>query len=582
MRDSPTYGFANDAPHRVAVVGDGPRGLWLIDALSQAWAEARSGSRMPARFGDDASDPSSPANPAGANPAGANSTAALVIDWFGDAEHPGAGNVYHPNQPSHLRMNYATRLVDVSADGSYPLTRHLSEGPCVDPDGVVSRATVGGYLAARAKRAMRSSPPGVKIRYRRASIEQLDLGPEGVRLCRTSGQWFADTYDDVAVATGHEGWRAPAVDSATVASSDPSGRPSIIRGIYPVERLGPRSVAADSDVAIRGLGLTAIDALLTLTEGRGGSFERCGRRVRYRRGGGEPRRIRLYSRSNRPMLVKPRADRVDRNGRQAEFLRWTASQMTRRAAARDRVDFDRDILQPLLRAVDGLARELHREPPPAREWLQRQRRPAHAGGFIRTLRRSIEIAEGDRPPDVPHLLGAAWRTMYPAIVDLVGWGRASDRGRRRFAELAPVFERLAFGPPTANGRRMLALLTSGVAEVVGLPPHGNDVLIDARIPGPRQRRLGGVADHLIRDGWFDVDPVTGGVRCDREGHSLLTSDIDRFAGRVAIHSRVIEPWVPGFDSLSRTLHDSPRRWARSVVDRAVAAGDRPVPLAMAG
>ena len=57
---------------------------------------------------------------------------------------------------------------------------------------------------------------------------------------------------------------------------------------------------------MKGIGLTFIDAVLSLTEGRGGTFERMpDGRLSYRASGGEPATILPFSRSGLPMAPKP-------------------------------------------------------------------------------------------------------------------------------------------------------------------------------------------------------------------------------------------------------------------------------------
>ena len=64
-----------------------------------------------------------------------------------------------------------------------------------------------------------------------------------------------------------------------------------------------RTVPAGSSVAVRGMGLVAIDVVTALTTGRGGTFVRRGGRLRYRPSGEEPR-IALFSRSGYPYCAK--------------------------------------------------------------------------------------------------------------------------------------------------------------------------------------------------------------------------------------------------------------------------------------
>ena len=56
-------------------------------------------------------------------------------------------------------------------------------------------------------------------------------------------------------------------------------------------------------VAVEGMGLVAVDVVMALTLGRGGSFVENGDRLRYVRSGDEPA-LRLFSRSGFPYCAK--------------------------------------------------------------------------------------------------------------------------------------------------------------------------------------------------------------------------------------------------------------------------------------
>lgn len=70
---------------------------------------------------------------------------------------------------------------------------------------------------------------------------------------------------------------------------------------YPLERLD--AIEPQAAVAVRGMGLVAIDVVMALTVGRGGRFVRRDGHLRYEASGAEPR-LALFSRSGYPLCAK--------------------------------------------------------------------------------------------------------------------------------------------------------------------------------------------------------------------------------------------------------------------------------------
>lgn len=98
--------------------------------------------------------------------------------------------------------------------------------------------------------------------------------------------------DTVLLVTGHPDAaptkNSPADGFARFAASAPRAR--FIDQIYPLKsRLSGGAVPAGASIGLLGMGLAAIDAILHLTEGRGGRFESIADgRLRYHRSGREP------------------------------------------------------------------------------------------------------------------------------------------------------------------------------------------------------------------------------------------------------------------------------------------------------
>lgn len=102
------------------------------------------------------------------------------------------------------------------------------------------------------------------------------------------------------------------------------------------------SVQPSETVAIAGLGLTATDAILALTVGRGGRFDRTVTPERYVASGREPRIV-VFSRSGLPYRARPTPSPVV----SYEPVAFTRAAIDRLRTGTPQLDFDRDVL-PLL------------------------------------------------------------------------------------------------------------------------------------------------------------------------------------------------------------------------------------------
>ena len=154
----------------------------------------------------------------------------------------------------------------------------------------------------------------------------------------------------------------------------------------------------------------------------------------------------------------------------------------------------------------------------------------------------------------------------PALGDPNGADRLRTAADQR-REAAALIDAGVVDPGLSHGRLELrsgsTWLTQADAE------HRVDVVIDAVLPGPGVVGLaqppipGLLADGLVR------------VAAGRRGSELTPEILCVGAGGrptpgLAAIGRPTEDWVIGNDTLSRTLHDEPDRWARRVVASAIA------------
>lgn len=544
-------------PYQLAVVGCGPRGLYCLERLS-----AELTARRP--------------------------SVAVEITIYERATELGAGPVYNTSQPDYLRMNFAAKHIDAwpmtpqRRDDELNLLDYLADRgwTSLGPESYVPRRLVGAYL--------RDCMALVKERLERVAVVRV-VQEHVSQLQDSDGGWSITSsgkqrrFDEVLVTVGHESWRPPA--GPTIPFQP------LISSVFPCDKnLNPLKLPSASRVAIRGFGLTFIDAVLALTEGRGGKFVESGDGTvrKYQPSGQEPNCILPFSRSGRPMLAKPVASKMELPARLDEI--WLAGS---RAIANLPEPISSSVITEQLWPIIlntaaealGLARgrtvaSPEYGPSDIEAWFQKwtltEFQPVDA---YHAMENSVRVAEGRALPDAGWALGESWRQLYPALVDAISYGRLSAEAWPQFRPVAIEMERIAFGPPAENLKRLIALLDDGVVSLQcltaklserGLTANNGtqrcrvqpDVIVNAVLPGPTDFDLQGPLGTLLKRGTIRQLYGCYGVEVDESGTPI--SEAGEEVEGLSLLGRNTEGCILGNDTLSRQLHHHPRLWAAKV------------------
>ncbi|QDS87615.1 hypothetical protein EC9_17940 [Rosistilla ulvae] len=543
---------------RIGIVGCGPRGLYCLQSLSDELRRNRC-------------------------------VRSLSIDIFEPSEFPGAGNVYASCQPHYLKMNFAAKHINAWADLGESGAERLDfvgwlkqrYGTSVDPNGFAPRAVVGEYLHDCYRKVYAELEEFAQVTLHGCRVSRVD---------RRVRRWVVQTdrleaeYDELVLTVGHEGWRTP----------QPSQEQTKVEFIpaFPIRKnLSVESIRPGETVAIRGYGLTWIDVTLALTTERSGAFIVTGDNWRYLPSGCEPRRIIPFSRSGRPMLAKPNEslfpqpaalDAIWERGRDAiDALQLPIHRCDRGS------EFWQILTQSAAAAVNhfrdrsfGTSTEVQNW---FDDWCRGTMKPATS---LAAMRRSFRVATGREVPDVGWAMGAAWRNLYPAIVRQVSYGGLAADQWKTFWHIAAEMERIAFGPPADNVGRMLALIDAGIVDLrfltselqidssrrAGTCTIGNgidtvavDRCVDAVLPSPLQLHSAGPLQGLLEARTIRRLHGSEGIEVDRLGRPV--TEKGRVVDVLSIIGRSTEGCVLGNDTLSRTLHDQPQRWAAEVATK---------------
>ncbi|MFC0674615.1 FAD/NAD(P)-binding protein [Brachybacterium hainanense] len=496
----------------LAVVGGGPRALAALADLDTALHAA--GTTAPLRV--------------------------IVID----PGTPGAGAVWDPDLPPHLRMNVDAGIVDMSCPAVPEDFREFERRtrPGVPRDPFPPRARIGRYLAWAFAR-LRDSPR-LALEHLRARVAEVRRAEPGTWLLEAQplrGPALPVRSREVLLCTGH---------------ADAGGVPH--GGLVADEdRLG-----AGAEVSVIGAALTGFDVVLDLTEGRGGRWTAApGTDLEYVRSGREPARIRLVSRSGEIMLPKP-------DGPQ-DLVRELVGAST--TALHGCADADEDWWRVLAEATAALA-GAHGVRATSAQALDRLEAPASREDLAQQLRHGLACARPGGGTDLAWWWGRVWSAGYADIIASLERRPRSPRTwpvwRRRAARL----ERWAFGPSRRTAQKLLALAEAGLLAAGREAAAGSpEIWAVTAPPGvlelPRPftnascppRSGDPLWDRLLRRGDVHVRPGERGVLTAPDG-TCLTAEGRPVAGLAAL-GRPTEDPVIGHDTLNRALHHDSRRWA---------------------
>ncbi|MFF0522319.1 FAD/NAD(P)-binding protein [Actinomadura nitritigenes] len=300
----------------------------------------------------------------------------LTIHVFDKSGEFGAGEVHSPRQPRTSPLNRVAGLVGFAADDSVEGAGELSP-PALRPnlhqwcqrkfdetrdplfdlaaDDWPQRFLHGLALTDLFHRYIEvlRAHPQVDVQLHRAEVVDLKDSTERLRVVTDPPIKGAPLeYDRVLIATGH----TPNDPCRSAAERNWWGfaqrtEADYISPLYPLDSaLTQTAVPPGSIVACRGMGLSAVDAILFLTEGRGGYFEETDDDLRYVRSGNEPASIIAFSRSGLFLQTRPRnakANDLPGLAHRGRFLTVRAVEHLRAVAQSRPLDFELHLL-PLI------------------------------------------------------------------------------------------------------------------------------------------------------------------------------------------------------------------------------------------
>lgn len=469
----------------VAIVGLGPRGLYCLEALVDGFAA------RPLRAG-------------------------LRVAIFNRSNHFGASPIYDPEQPPYLLSNVRAKELDLwESDGSDPsdpagtgftawYNARFRPSTPLDPEMYPPRAVVGRYLVHGFQRLMRRLPDGVHVSKFTAEVTDIVAGKAGYRVTFVDADGRANDIvaHKVLLSTGHSSVRPGRRERRYRHFAEQHHWTSFIAHAYPVtEKLS--GIPAGACVAMKGIGLTFVDAVLALTEGRGGVFKRAaGGGLCYLMSGQEPKVVLPFCRTGLPMVPKawdfpsaPRPLRFVTAERLTELRRrapggkldlsehiWPLAELdmelryyqTAMGDPNDRRELDEcgDDAVAMRRVISRfLAAHPDTEPFDYRRILdpvgdRRFTTGAEYHSFVEHyLQQEVDHARAGLVSSPARAAVSMWYEIRAALKPFVAHGGLASHSHRLLIEhYFPLFKRAIFGPPLINIEKVLALHRAGLLD----------------------------------------------------------------------------------------------------------------------
>lgn len=599
---SPPQQFNTNHP-KIAIIGGGPKGMYGFERLL---AEINS------------SDDQEP----------------LEIHIFNENEHFGSGNNYSIDQPEYLLINYSIGNINMWIDEE-PISiapHNLSlldwinfynkEDTLAEETHFASRALVGKYLQYGLSEIIKNIPSHVMVKLIIGHVTDIMELDQKYKLTLGDGL-IANTYDRLLLATGHSNKYFSQNEINYKELADTNEGTIFIPKVYPVE---PKLTELPKNlrIAIKGMGLTFVDAVLALTEGRGGSFSKNTDFLDYKKSGGEPNTIYAFSRGAIPMLPRgplSKAARYRLKFFTAQFVKEIQLQYPHGT-----IDFEK-VLLPIIKQeyryayystwMNNLSydygshldlfeeeivkfREKYKQVPffsmekflnPNQDLTFKSKEEYHSY-IIEYLERAIAEAKIGELKSPLMAAVAVWREITPLINPLYEFGGFTAASQKVFEQqYYGKFSRVTFGPPIENMEKIVTLAKNSILQfVIGPSPKvtcnnesgkyriessnppftvETDCLIDARIAKPTLREGSSeiylnLIQRNIATPFKNQNYSPGCINISTDGY-ILDPDGNKNL-RIALTGTPTEGATLDNDTLSRTRNNFVSNWAKTVIN----------------
>jgi hypothetical protein len=563
---------------RVAIIGGGPKGAYAIERIASVWN---------AHFPEKNLD--------------------IVV--FNESPDFGSGPNYQPDQPDFLLMNYPLGKVNFWTEEEEQLVderpslldflssnrkENLEE---IQADDYCTRALTGMYLQNCLCRVLKALPDTIHVCLIKEKVNAIEEKGNFVRVLSDGGRYKG--FSEVLCCTGHSYHASDLNQYQTT--------PDQIFDVYPARKWKDEAVA-DKTLLIKGLGLTFIDAVLALTEGKGGTFTRQEGRLHYHPSGNEPKGIYGYSRSGLPMIARQQ-DPIS-----IPLRYFSAGSIDHLLQSAEKINFEKSVL-PLIEkefryryarlfcrysgkqyfptlSLDKLEERLANmypafSPLNFEEYLFPTVRKGEEHQQVMDHLETMVFPNAVRATQRAELsLSSLWREIYPHFSKLYAFGRFTGKSQELFdTKFRRGLQRISYGPPKINIEKLYALVVAGIVrfDIAAEPfitfsvPNGKfmakdqsgkleinaDLMIDARVPAPgsmskQPEYIQKLKENVETSFFSNEGYLTGCLEMDKNGRLFSQP-------KVAFYGIPTEGCTLDNESLSRDNNNLLSSWARQLI-----------------
>lgn len=513
-----------------AIIGMGPRGLSVLERICSNIGEIRPTDRINVHIIEATGSTPSAVWRTNQSRHLLMNTVAAQISLFTDSSVECEGPVV--TGPS--LHEWARFLVLMDPTESYePWV--LAEAYRLEADAYPSRAFYGEYLAWVLRRLIKTAPASLRVEVHHARATRLRDAPDGRQEIHLEGALLPLLVDGVVLAQGHVPMELTADERRMRDLADRHA----LRYIPPRNPadVDLEAIAPGESVILRGLGLNFFDYMALFTSGRGGRFSRVAGKLQYHPSGCEPR---LFAGSRRgvPYHARGENEKGAYGRHQPLYLTQAVIDGFRiRAARGERADFAREIWPLVADEVEtvyyttlissrtcactatafmeryrtvrsgspaeaALLAEFEIAPEDRWDW-QRLAYPQGGRSFgngreyrrwlLTYLRKDMsEALQGNISGPLKAALDVLrdLRNELRMIIDHAGiTGDSFHRDLQNW--FTPLNAFLSIGPPASRIEELIALIESGIVEVLG--PQVSVEVLDGRFHATSPRIPGQVA-----------------------------------------------------------------------------------------
>ncbi|WP_162305026.1 FAD/NAD(P)-binding protein [Sphingobacterium olei] len=431
----------------IAIVGGGPKGFYALE-------------RLLAQLKD------------------AESTTNLEIHIFNTNSFFACGQNYRPDQPDYLLINYAIGNIDAWEVQQAPqiVTQRLNltewikhnkheQCPEVNPRDFASRELVGYYLMDCLQHVVQVVPKNVSIRLISTQVEDI-IESTSTYTLYADNQRLPFAYESILLVTGNS------YHNSYLENAQQHAHVTCFNSAYPIRQLD--LIPDQADVAIQGYGLTFTDVALHLTEGRGGRFEYQHNELIYIPSGREPI---LYPYSRNNLMMLPRSGMLPEEKYELIFFTDHYIDSVRQRNRENKISFKKDIAPILQKEIQYAYNRLAREDDgltemevidklffPNKDLDSPQLENYHQYMLEITQYMQEEAAKGISAS--PFMLAVhACRACLLQMAKVYNFCGMDGKSHEYFdRKWSSNMNRLSFGPPAENSKKIHALLKAGYIQ----------------------------------------------------------------------------------------------------------------------